>query len=451
MDGSIASPKTIVSDGFLGGSGVIGGDVLNASIVTPGVSLSKLNGTGTLTIKGNYTTFAPGVAQASTLGINVGGLSPSQTSLLNVGKSASIGGTLVVQSVNNFKFTLPGQAVIFLIANGGVSGQFAAVQGLSSLSGGALINVGVTYGSNIVGLQTTQNSVVSVLSGFSGLTTNDIHTERLLDSAARNPRAAGIFTVIDQASLSQLASEVQLIDPGSLAVLSNIGASISNTTLDGLEAQCAVILASSTGAPGPSGPDGKGGKEVMPPPANRWGTFATGSGDFQHVDDTSASRGYNFAAGGFTLGADYRFTDHFVAGIFGGYTNAGIDISNGRINVNAGKGGFYGTYFDGGFYVNSALEGGYSSYDNHRDGLGGTARRNTEGGDFGARLTPGYNWTKGGLTFGPTTRFQYTYQSADGFNESGSVAPMTIGSQHTESIVSGVGVKASYDGRSERL
>jgi len=151
-------------------------------------------------------------------------------------------------------------------------------------------------------------------------------------------------------------------------------------------------------------------------------------------------------AGGVTFGIDYRFTDHFVAGLFGGYTNTGIDIANGgRINVNTGKWGLYGTYFDGGFYVNSALEGGYSAYDTHRNALGGTARSNTDGGDFSALLAPGYNWTMGGLTFGPTTRFQYSYQGTDGFTESGSLAPISVASQHTESIVSAVGMKASYD------
>jgi outer membrane autotransporter protein len=151
-------------------------------------------------------------------------------------------------------------------------------------------------------------------------------------------------------------------------------------------------------------------------------------------------------AGGVTFGIDYRFTDHFVAGPFGSYTDTGIDISNGgRINVNTGKWGLYGTYFNGGFYVNSALEGGYSAYDNHRNALGGTARSDTDGGDFSALFAPGYNWTMGGLTFGPTTRFQYTYQGTDGFTESGSLAPATVASQHTESIVTAIGMKASYD------
>ena len=115
-----------------------------------------------------------------------------------------------------------------------------------------------------------------------------------------------------------------------------------------------------------------------------------------------------------TFGVDYRFTDHFVAGLFTSYTNTGVDIANGgRITANAGKWGLYGTYFDGGFYVNSAAEGGYSTYDTHRDALERNRPQQRCGrrGDVNLLFAPGYNWTMGGLTFGPTARFQYAYQS----------------------------------------
>jgi outer membrane autotransporter protein len=200
------------------------------------------------------------------------------------------------------------------------------------------------------------------------------------------------------------------------------------------------------GYAGPSGPEGKGGKEVVPPPVdNRWGTFITGAGEFDRVGDTQTARGFNLDSGGITLGVDFRFTDHFVAGIFAGYTYTGIDISDGRIAVDTGKFGIYATYFDGGFYVNSAVQGGYDGYETNRTSLGGIAHSSPTGGDFNLLFAPGYNWTVGGLTFGPTSRFQYSYESVNGFTESGSLAPLTVGSQHTESIVSAFGVKASYD------
>ena len=101
--------------------------------------------------------------------------------------------------------------------------------------------------------------------------------------------------------------------------------------------------------------------------------------------------------------------------------------------------------FTGGFYVDSAVQGGYDTYETNRAGLGGTAHSSPIGGDLNVLFAPGYNWTVGGLTFGPTSRFQYSYESTNGFTESGSLAPLTVASQHTESIVSAFGMKASYD------
>ena len=437
VDGSIASPVTTVNPGaLLGGYGTIGGNLVNGGSVSPG------NSPGTLTVKGNYTQGSSGA-----LVIQIGGLAANQHDLLKVGGNASLGGTLQLQSLNGFKFA-PGQEVTFLTSGGSVTGKFSTVQNLASFDGSVLATTTIIYLSNAVEIEESRGSIYGALNGQSGVTANDLQTAKLLDSAAGDPAAAKLFGVLKQANLSQLIKDLELIDPGSLAALSNIGSSISNQTLLSLTQRFEALqgLQITSGPAGPAGPDGKGGKEVMTPPAgNRWGSFITGSGDFERVEDTPASRGYNMGAGGVTLGVDYRFTDHLVVGIFGSYTNTGIDISNGRINVNTGKGGLYGTYFDGGFYVNSALEGGYSSYDNHRDSLGGTARSNTDGGDFNALFAPGYNWTMGGLTLGPTTRFQYSYQGTGGFTESGSLAPMSLGSQHTESIISGVGMKASYD------
>jgi outer membrane autotransporter protein len=296
---------------------------------------------------------------------------------------------------------------------------------------------------------TSQGSIYNEIKGAPGVTWNDLQTARMLDAASNNPATANLFNVLHQATLSELIKDVELIDPGQLAALSNIGSALSNQVILSLTQRFEAIegLPITSGPGGPAGPDGKGGKEVAPPPAgNRWGSFVTGSGNFERVDDTSTSRGYNMGDGGVTFGIDYRFTDHLVVGLFGSYIDTGIDITNGgRIHVNTGKGGLYGTYFDGGFYVNSALEGGYSAFDNHRNTLGGTARSDTDGGDFTALFAPGYNWTKGAFTFGPTSRFQYSYQGVDGLTESGSLAPVTVGSQHTESIVSAFGMKASYD------
>ena len=108
--------------------------------------------------------------------------------------------------------------------------------------------------------------------------------------------------------------------------------------------------------------------------------------------------------------------------------------------------GLYGTYFDQGFYFNTAVQGGYDGYEANRSSLGGFAHSSPTGGDFNLLVAqPGYNWTLGGLTLGATSRFQYGYQATGDFTETGSLAPLHVNSEHSESLISGFGLKASYD------
>ena len=81
VDGSIASANTLVNPGaLLGGHGIIGGNLLNSGVVSPG------NSPGTLTIRGDYTQNATG-----TLRIEVAGSSPGQYDVLAVNGRANLG------------------------------------------------------------------------------------------------------------------------------------------------------------------------------------------------------------------------------------------------------------------------------------------------------------------------------------------------------------------------
>jgi outer membrane autotransporter protein len=60
-------------------------------------------------------------------------------------------------------------------------------------------------------------------------------------------------------------------------------------------------------------------------------------------------------------------------------------------------------------------------------------------------VAAGYDWVRGGLSVGPTANFQYTYIGFNGFNETGSIAPLNIAGQNAESERTAFGLKASYD------
>ena len=228
-----------------------------------------------------------------------------------------------------------------------------------------------------------------------------------------------------------------------------------------------------TGVAGPSGSDGKESKEVknVVPAENRWGAFLSGTGEWVNVSGTDNAHGYDLASGGFTLGVDYKVCPNFAIGLMAGYTGTTADLTNhGRVWVNGGNIGLYATFFQnsapcpaptmskdskevappapsqpGGFYADVAATGGYSSYDTRRGALQGTARGDTDGGNINALFGMGYDFKSGGLTFGPTASFNYTYTGTDGCTEHGSLAPLNIHGGQGESLRSAFGLKASYD------
>src|SRR6185436_3798406 len=177
---------------------------------------------------------------------------------------------------------------------------------------------------------------------------------------------------------------------------------------------------------GASGPVGKRSKEIRPADNERWGMWFSGSGEFTHVGSTTNAAGFNTETGGVTAGVDYRFTDHFAAGVSLGYMNTNASLVNGgKVDVDGGRVGLYATYFDRGFYVDAAVSGGFNSYDTRRVTPNNTAATGkSDGSEINTLLAAGYDWKFGGLTLGPTASFQYTNVQLDGFTENGAFAPL---------------------------
>jgi outer membrane autotransporter protein len=254
----------------------------------------------------------------------------------------------------------------------------------------------------------------------------------------------------DEASL---VHDLDLLGPEELTSAFTLGISLAE--LQGMiiqrrleEIQAGGLSGQGSGPGGPNGGvDGKGDKNVLLPPDLRWGTFITGAGEFTSLGNhDSNARGYDLNSGGFTLGVDYKFTPHLAIGFLAGYTGSAIDLSGGgRLFANTGTVGLYGTYFDGGFYVDTAVAGAYNSYDSRRAAFGGDARGDFDGGQLNVLFATGYNWKMGGFSIGPTGVFQYVHINTDGFTEHGSVAPLSLNSQSADSLTTSFGMKASYD------
>ena len=263
---------------------------------------------------------------------------------------------------------------------------------------------------------------------------------------------------------------VSALDPTAeqLSSVFEISFSGANTQRFNIQNRFDDIVAGSTGfvsnvsypKPAPTGKEvteGKGAVEgktteevapstAQPAPENRWGAWVTGFGDFVNVDDEGLAKGYDFTTGGFTIGIDYRLTKHFAVGLMGGYAHTWTDLNpTGSVDVDTGWGGLYAGYFNQGFYMDGAVFSGHYTLGSVRPALLGDANGSSEGGEFSTFVAAGYDFHFGPLTIGPTAALQYSYASLDGFNETGSVAPLKVGSDSEDSLRTDLGFRSWYD------
>jgi outer membrane autotransporter protein len=275
-----------------------------------------------------------------------------------------------------------------------------------------------------------------------------------------------LLHLLDSLPPSQIPGALILLTPEDLASIFTGGFAILHVQLNNIEHRLTDVRQGSFGftdsgyAVNDTGPtrsnDGKemmnmDGKETMSaaapiaPPDRRWGFFITGGGELADVETTSEARGSSFTTGGVTVGADYRVTDHFVLGAAIGYANTSADLSfDGSIHAATGKANLYGTYYDGGFYVNGIVGGGYGSLDTRRLTIGGFARGETNTADFDALIGTGYDHHVGKWTFGPLASLRFGLVDLDGFAEHGALGALWIDSQSENSLRSALGLQASY-------
>jgi len=481
VDGSIASPSTTVkAAGTLGGIGTIGGTLINSGVVSPG------NGAGTLTVVGPYTQKGSG-----SLKIEIGGRLAGEHDLLAVGGAASLDGTLQLVRLNHFQLKL-GDKIVFLTAKGGVHGTF--VQENHTFATGTPISGMVVYEPNQVALSGLQESFAEVAQliveqfpklaakepFMRDLTPNQFAVAQALDELVKDGKLPNLVAYLNGRTLPELPGDFEKIAPEELTAIfqtavaladvqgANLqrrtddlrsgagGFSAAGLSINGRSASYSGPISFRTGVAGPTGNEVRDGKDSksaeVAEAGNRWGAFLSGTGEWVSVGATENARGYDLTTGGFTLGVDYKVTPNFVVGVSAGYAGtAGGLADGGRVWVNGGKLGLYGTYFAGGFYSDVAVSGGYNSYDTKRAALQGTARGSTDGGDLNVLFGTGFDWKIGALKIGPTATFTYTYVGIDGFTEHGSLAPLRIGEQSGESIRTAFGAKASYDWKIGRV
>ncbi len=76
--------------------------------------------------------------------------------------------------------------------------------------------------------------------------------------------------------------------------------------------------------------------------------------------------------------------------------------------------------------------------------LGQTATSAPEGNEGVANLDGGYDFHHGAMTFGPLAGVQYTHLTVDGYDETGSIADLSVNDQSADSLRSRLGGRFSY-------
>lgn len=421
--------------------------------------------------------------------------SKDKFSRLNVGYAASLDGTLATQTVHGYKVS-PGQKFTFLTANDGIFGTFGKTET------GTILGLNVIYDFNSTTLEFTQGSFEEFAAG-QHLSRNQYAVAEALDKSVAAGKTRDLIRFLDNESLDTLPSQLDRVSPEELTSIFTLGVAYAQVQSLNLQRRTDDIRSGSngfsagglaingsnpgysgafrTGVAGPNGNelrgDGKDVKESKEVVAaeSRWGAFLSGTGEWVNVSGTDNARGYALSSGGFTLGVDYKVTPNLAIGLAAGYTGTTADLTDrGRVWVNGGKIGLYGTFFQNeqvaqaptmskdsskdskevqapmasvakGFYADVAVFGGYNSYDTRRASVNGEARGDTDGGELNVLFGTGYDFKKGGLTFGPTATFNYTYVGLNGFTEHDSLAPLNIHGGDAESLRTALGFKASYD------
>jgi autotransporter-associated beta strand protein len=455
-NGQLAGDVTVLK-GQLQGSGGIDGSLVSNGFISPG------NSPGTLTIGGNLT-----LKPKSTLGIEVA--SSGSFDKLSVGGAAALDGTVVVSLLGGF---VPegGEKFKILTAGGPVTGRFLKLS--DSL---AAFDVKALYGSQDVTLE-----FVEVPYTASAVTPNQFSVAQVLNRL-RSGASGDLGTVISSLNtlnVEQFRNALTQISPQQLGALRNVSFSQSTAQTLNIERRFAELRGGRTGlslqnlqvmnlgekldfgtmpllASNDAASTGYGVKSLKnvmanDDPDNPWGFFASGSGQFGDFEQSLGTTGYNFNTAAMTMGADYKLKQNLAVGVLGGYSGTDADLStNGsKAVIDGARFGVYGTWWEGGWYANAMLGGGYNWYQTDRrivfGGIDRTATGSPDGQEFHGVWSGGYEFKEGGWTFGPTMGLNYDWLGINSFTETGAGAlDLNYQDQESDSFRSRLGGKVAY-------
>lgn len=346
------------------------------------------------------------VAADSTLYVTTGGYIPNNTTFSNVISSTGTG--------VNVPTTITPSSPIFTFAGANGTGDHlnltaTRAHSYNSFTTNANSSATGTVLNTLAMNSSTTGSIINVLGGLDSLSSGaDINSA--LNSLAPN---------VDN-SAPQVGFETQT--------------KFVNTAIDHIN----TVFGTAGAPPVPSG--------AFDP-----AVWAQTFDSYLHQDPRGTSNGYNANVWGIIGGYDMQVRPDLAFGVSAGYAYdnvRGKDFSN-RSGINNYQLGIYGSFTRSSYYVDGIFSFAYNRYDASRNvafvGFNVTPTANYGGEQYSSYFEGGYKFEHKKFALTPLASIQYTRLNINGYTEdNGGGAGLTVKSQGSNFLQSGLGAKAEY-------
>lgn len=455
---------TVGESGTLAGTGRVAGNVYNYGRQNPGNSVGKL------TIGGTY-------SQESSGDLDIE-ISSTEYDVLKVEGNVSLNGGLKTILLNGYRPDLGDSLTI--VTAGGVSGNFSSLDTAINASGTLyfkpkyflnqvdivlerdyafnLQNRGFSSNQQSVGLML--NSVANTVAGLSG----DLNTVlSAIDTLATDSQmAAAMDQIAPRGDLGQAVMSYNgaIMQTGNITGrLSDLRAGATGINLQNLSLKLEqdetlnrygkpIVLAFNS--------EDLPAVEVFKTDISRnLGFFIRGNGTFGELKTDSTNSFQNY---GITFGGDYRFSPTLVAGIMGGYNRgkSDLDAIGSRATVTTLSVGAYGTYYNGGFYLDGQVNYGWNNVAKDRrivfPGINRTAASDQKGRLLTFAGGTGYDIPVKNWILTPMFSMEYVRLATEDYTESGAGAlNLTVAGQSTKLLQGHAGGSVAYVWKTDKV
>ncbi|WP_458729890.1 autotransporter family protein [Pseudomonas brenneri] len=177
--------------------------------------------------------------------------------------------------------------------------------------------------------------------------------------------------------------------------------------------------------------------------SERGGVWVQGLSSNMDQDGRGGDNGYSANSSGMAVGVDGRLNDATTVGAAYSYLNSNIhsDLGN-KTEVQGNALSLYGNWSLQNWFVDGSLSYGFNDNDSKRHVAGTTAKGSYDSRALSASVLGGYSFKPSDrVLIEPRVAARYSSVRMDGFNEKGSSAALSTGSQRYEVGELGAGVR----------